>query len=288
MGRSLYADGRTLTQIAAGVLSFITGEGIMKNTFLLIALAFLYIISMCAVAVFAQGPDRLSTPVWTPVKINGRSVDVKNSSFEISRDRTRFTANVGCNNISGKVSERGSSIRFANIIATRKFCGERGVMKNESDFIKALRLVTRSAMRGGTLSLYARNREVLRFKAVENGLPPVKTPIRLETRKWMLSEIAGKAAAGSDAFINFDPAKMSAGGNTSCNVFGGNYKVTGNRLKITGVISTMRACIEDERMVMERQFLDGLRDTDRFEIKGNRLYLYNGRRMLLTFDGIAK
>jgi heat shock protein HslJ len=50
----------------------------------------------------------------------------------------------------------------------------------------------------------------------------------------------------------------------------------------------MRACIEDERMVTEREFLDGLRDTDRYEIKANKLYLYKGRRLLLSFDAAAK
>jgi heat shock protein HslJ len=262
----------------------------MKNTFLLIALTFLYIISICAAAVLAQGPDRLSTQLWTPVRINGRAADIKNGRFEINRGRTRFTANAGCNNISGNVTERGSNIRFTNIVSTRKFCGERGVMKNENDFTKALGSVTRSVVQGGTLTLYARNREVLRFKAAadQNELPPVKTPVRLETRKWMLAAIAGRAVAGSDAFINFDPEKKSAGGNTSCNVFGGNYTVSGTRLKITGVISTMRACIEDERMVTEREFLDGLRDTDRYEIKANKLYLYKGRRLLLSFDAAAK
>jgi heat shock protein HslJ len=62
----------------------------------------------------------------------------------------------------------------------------------------------------------------------------------------------------------------------------------GRELRITETISTMRACIEDERMQVEREFLDGLRRTDRYEIRVNKLILYQGRNLLLTFEGRKK
>jgi heat shock protein HslJ len=86
----------------------------------------------------------------------------------------------------------------------------------------------------------------------------------------------------------FDKNKGSAGGNSSCNVFGGSYTATGRTLKITEVISTMRACIEDDRMSIEREFLDGLRQANRYEIERGKLMLYRNQRLLLTFDGERK
>ena len=113
---------------------------------------------------------------------------------------------------------------------------------------------------------------------------------KLDSRKWMLESIAGEpiSSVGKDAFIVFDPVKRSAGGNTSCNVFGGSYTTKGDKLKITETISTMRACIEDERMNIERGFLDGVRDVDRFQIKGDKLFLYRGKTELLAFTGVDK
>jgi heat shock protein HslJ len=86
----------------------------------------------------------------------------------------------------------------------------------------------------------------------------------------------------------FDKSKNGAGGNTGCNVFGGSYEADGKKIAITEIISTMRACVEDDRMSVERELLDGLRDSNRYEIKGGKLYLYAGQRLLLTLQGEDK
>jgi heat shock protein HslJ len=104
-------------------------------------------------------------------------------------------------------------------------------------------------------------------------------------------ESIGKTPAGEigkQVFINFNAAKGSAGGNSSCNAFGGDYVVTGNSLAFKSIISTMRACIEDNRMSTERSFLDGLQATDRYEIKDGMLNLYKGDTLLLALRGEKK
>ena len=45
----------------------------------------------------------------------------------------------------------------------------------------------------------------------------------------------------------------------------------------------MRACIEDERMNVEREFKNGLENANRFELAGGKLNLYRNRNLLLTF-----
>ena len=50
----------------------------------------------------------------------------------------------------------------------------------------------------------------------------------------------------------------------------------------------MRACEEDGKMQLEREFLDGLRRANRFEIRHNRLQLFRGQRLLLTLRGENK
>ena len=114
--------------------------------------------------------------------------------------------------------------------------------------------------------------------------------LRLEDRKWILESVKGASIpkVGQEAFIVFEPVKGSAGGDTSCNSYGANYKANGDKISITQIISSMRACIEDERMNIEREFLDGLRNADRFEIKADELMLYRHRKLLLTFAGRKK
>ncbi len=103
---------------------------------------------------------------------------------------------------------------------------------------------------------------------------------------WTLHAI-GKRPMGltvKKPFIKFDNVKKSAGGNTGCNGFGGDFRSRGSMISITGVISTMMACEEDDRMGVERGFLDGLQRADRFDVAGNRLRLYRGQTLLLTLD----
>ncbi|HYJ92587.1 MAG TPA: META domain-containing protein, partial [Pyrinomonadaceae bacterium] len=140
-----------------------------------------------------------------------------------------------------------------------------------------------------------RNRLLMEFEAVakaepDDDLKPVADQFGLEERKWVLESIAGSPIPKVDklAFINFDAVKGSAGGDTSCNAFGGDYKTDGKRFSFTHGISTMRACIEDERMNIERQFLDGLRDANRYEVGGEKLMLFHDRKLLLTFIGQPK
>lgn len=113
---------------------------------------------------------------------------------------------------------------------------------------------------------------------------------RLEDKKWVLESIAGKAIvlSASKPFVNFDVAKGSLGGDTGCNVFGGSLAVKDNLIDASNMISTMRACEEDDRMTIERQLLDGLEKADRFEIEGNKLTLFEKNAILLTFVGEKK
>jgi heat shock protein HslJ len=93
---------------------------------------------------------------------------------------------------------------------------------------------------------------------------------------------------GEVPFISFDQAKQSAGGNTGCNLFGGSYTTEGSKLTIKDTFSTMRACIEDNRMDVERAFLDALQSVSAYEIKDGKLFLKNNDSIVLTFVGNSK
>jgi heat shock protein HslJ len=197
----------------------------------------------------------------------------------------------------GSFTSKGNSIRFSRIGTTRMFCTKpAGVMKQEAAFARALGEATRYRISGGTLRIYAGRRQVLRFERVYDtvtGGPAIPVDVNspgLEDRKWVLDQrYSGISVDSAGApFINFDKLKGSAGGNTGCNVFGGSYSVKASNISVTEIISTMRACIEDDRMDVERKFLDGLRKANRFEIKGEELSLYEGSTLMLKFYGRSK
>jgi len=264
----------------------------MKRKYLKSGLKLFVIIGLLSVGVFAQaiGRNDLSARRWELTEIGGKRVYSSKAFLEIDASQNRFGGNAGCNRMFGGVSVSGKNIDFSGIGTTRIFCSQPGVMKLEGDFTRALERVTRFEKTGNNLSLYARNRLVLRFKGTEKSNPDNNASLKLEDKKWVLESIKSRPLPKIETlpFINFDKSKGSAGGNTGCNVFGGNYSVTRDTIAITNLISTMRACIEDERMNVERQFKNGLENANRFEIKDGQLNLYQNRILLLTFRAEIK
>lgn len=279
-----------------------------KNAFLFLRL--LLILALTNISSFAQGdgatktgcgtkpnlPKSNSSPIdskrWNLIEINGEKIESSKASIELNLTEKRFVGNAGCNQMFGEIEINKNEIKFTGIGATKMFCSQEGVMKQETDFLKALGQTTRYAQLGATLEFYAENNLVLKFTSthakVSDDANSVNT--KLEDKKWILVEIAGKLVPKVEEtpFIVFDKTKSSAGGNTGCNSFGGTYKTDGNNISITEIISTQRACVEDERMNIERALLDGLQKANRFEIKAGKLHLYRGDSLLLTFSGEPK
>jgi heat shock protein HslJ len=231
------------------------------------------------------------------VELNGKKVTNSKADIVLKWNTGSMSGNTGCNSMFGSFTSKGNSIRFSGVGTTRMFCSKpAGIMKQEAAVTRALNEATRYQLSGDTLRIYAGRRQVLKFERVYDlvtgKLPKLADDdwIGLEDRKWVLDpEYSGIAVNNSAApFINFDKTKGSAGGNTGCNVFGGSFSVTGDKIAISEIISTMRACIEDDRMDTERKFLDGLRKANRFEIRSNELYLYENFGQVLKFHGRNK
>jgi heat shock protein HslJ len=224
----------------------------------------LAIMTACSAAAFGQG---IYGKQWWLTELNGRNIGSTKAYFEIAARDSRMTGNTGCNRMFGSATVKGKRLTFTRIGMTRMFCsGEPG--RIEGEFTKALESVKRYVLAANRLDLYSGNKRLARLTAGPTA-PDEPSGTSLGDRKWMLETMNGREISGSrkKAFVVFDPAKSIVGGESSCNVYGGTLKVNGNKISITEVISTMRACVEDERMGIERSFLDLLRDADNFKIK---------------------
>lgn len=262
----------------------------MKKLFTNITFLIFAITGIFSLTATAQA-NRLDGEQWNLTHLNGRPVNDTKAFIELNIDNKRLTGNAGCNRMFGSVTANRSSIDFSRIGSTRMACADRDTMRLENEFIRTLERVTSYQTNGRMLKLFRGRQLVAQFKSSdrpnEDNDP---SSGRLEDKKWVLDEIKESPIpkVRETAFISFDAVKKSAGGNTSCNGFGGSYTANGSKLRIFDVIHTMRACIEDQRMNVEGGMLSGLQDTNRYEIRGNRLYLYRGNDLLLTFRGERK
>ena len=102
--------------------------------------------------------------------------------------------------------------------------------------------------------------------------------------KWTLKKThdsTGVTEVYTKAFIKFNEAKKSAGGNGSCNNFGSSIELKGHTIHFSDIFSTKMYCegVQDIEDIFFRQ----LAKVNRFAISGKTLRLYQGEELLLEF-----
>jgi len=103
--------------------------------------------------------------------------------------------------------------------------------------------------------------------------------------KWSLKKIHTGGAAeavNTNAFIQFNAEKKSAGGNGSCNSFGSSFTVNGKQISFKNIFSTKMYCEGVQQT--EDAFFKQLEKVNRFETGAKTLLLYNGDEILLEFQ----
>lgn len=229
---------------------------------------------------------------WKAVELSSIKVSSERAFLEFAPSEKRFTGNAGCNRMFGRFETNGTRIKFFGIGQTRALCVQADVMKLERNFIRALQQATRFTQTSDSLLLYAGNNLLVKFSGSTNKISGNQNAnsMTLENKKWILTATVAKSELKlqNPPFLVFDVERGSVGGETGCNAFGGSYKTDGKNINITNIISTFRACLEEERMSVEREFLRSLQKINRYEMRAETLNLYQGDNLLLTFDAREK
>lgn len=111
-----------------------------------------------------------------------------------------------------------------------------------------------------------------------------QTPSSLYETKWLLKKMhtdSGIEVVNTKAFIKFDEAKQSAGGNGSCNSFGSTTSIEKNKISFKNIFSTKMYCADVQQT--EDKHFNLLGKVNRFEVKDNLLTLYLDKEVLLEF-----
>lgn len=101
--------------------------------------------------------------------------------------------------------------------------------------------------------------------------------------EWILQDnnVAQSGLNSEPITLIFDAeAENRVNGFAGCNWYSGSYSVTENIIEFSQMASTKRACPD---LALEDEFLKLLNDVDRFEIRGNNLYLYKDKLLYLHF-----
>jgi len=94
----------------------------------------------------------------------------------------------------------------------------------------------------------------------------------LEGTSWSLVEVNGAPiVAGTVPTLVFEADR--AGGNGSCNTFGGDYKVENGKLTFGPIVSTLMYC--EGYMDQESAYLSALHEAAEYQIQGGNLHIMN-------------
>jgi heat shock protein HslJ len=251
------------------------------------------IISIIGIAIFAiigHAQTAISGARWELTELNGRKVTNSRAFIEFDVSASRLSGNAGCNRMFGGYELAGQRFKAKQVGTTRMACTGNGVARAETEFLEALKNSGRLRRSGDTLTIRtAGEGAVLRFRRAGRHERELVTS-DLTGKRWVLRSIGGESVnLRQDApFLNFDASKGSAGGNSGCNSFGGDYEASGASIKFSNLFQTMRACEFEDRMMVERGFMSALEAADRFRIEGSMLQILKGAKVLLEFAGVAK
>ena len=108
--------------------------------------------------------------------------------------------------------------------------------------------------------------------------------VELKNTSWRLVSFGTEIPlAGSEMTANFSSNEIQ--GNASCNHYFGDYKITRDKITITGLGWTEMACLEPEGIMEQEQSLMGLLSkAAEFTLQGNTLQIKTSAGDILVFE----
>lgn len=113
-------------------------------------------------------------------------------------------------------------------------------------------------------------------------------PPGLANTSWKLESYGPKGAEtpaldGNPVTLTFED-ESKAGGSGGCNSYGGQYAVKDGALSFGRVFSTMMACVDQNAMQQETDFLSALNSAGSYRLNGDRLSIeYGSGQGVLNF-----
>jgi heat shock protein HslJ len=226
------------------------------------------ILAACATA---GGGGDLSGKVWALTELMGKPpVSGTGISAEFSSDG-KISGSAGCNRYSGTYNVSGNSITISSSMATTMMICDQPVMDQESAYLKALAEAKTFEVKGDTFTLTGADKTSLAsYKAQSQDLSGTSwEPTGVNNGKQAVVSLL----AGTTLTANFGK-DGTLSGNAGCNTYSGGYKVTGDKITIGPLISSMKSC-SDPAGVMEQetQYLAALQSATSYQIEGNVLQL---------------
>ncbi|MBB5235282.1 META domain-containing protein [Deinococcus budaensis] len=171
----------------------------------------------------------------------------------------RVSGSGGCNRLSGSVRASGDALTFGPLAVTRMACAP-AVNAQEQTFLTVLGTpglrvnvqglgltltVPSGPLAGQTLVF--RRAGLTGGAALRDPTPPAAPAPTARDGLYRLTGVNGQPVPHTPQPVTLSLEGARLGGNDGCNSFGGEYRLVGGRLSLTGpLVGTLRACPEPE------------------------------------------
>ncbi|MDO9326146.1 MAG: META domain-containing protein [Methanoregula sp.] len=197
------------------------------------------------------------------------------------------SGSAGCNRYFSTYDVKGTTITLGPAGSTMMYCGQPGVMEQESTYLALFNQAKTFSNDGDRLYLFdAKGTKILSFA---KSIPP--EPKSLVKTNWTLASVHTANAVSSviaDTTVTAvfgDDGRVS--GSAGCNCYFATYDVKGTTITIGQAGSTRMYCGQPGVMEQETTYLKHLNNTRSYTLEGNSLALFDetGGR-ILTFSAI--
>ncbi len=179
----------------------------------------------------------------------------------------------GCNGYGGDYTAAGDRLTFGMLVSTLMAC-DGPAMTQESAFLDALgRTASYAIDEAGQLVLTLSDGGTLRFAPMP----------KLTDSRWELLSLNGEAPLPGK-LITLTLYWDELSGDSGCNSYGANYTAKNGVFTISPVMSTFRACIEDEFNAQEMAYLTALQSVTAYSLTADTLTL-TGIKTTTSADG---
>jgi len=196
----------------------------------------------------------------------------------------KLSGTAGCNHYFASYEVKGTSVTIGHAGSTLMYCGEPGVMDQESTYLSLLGQAESVVVTDDRLTLSdAKGKVILMFTRT---IPPAPQP--LVGTNWTLesfhtADAVSSVISGTTINAVFgEDGKVS--GSAGCNRYFAPYTASAPSLSIGPAGSTKMYCSEPGVMQQESTYLSRLSQAKTYTIKGERLNLADGKGIaILTF-----
>ncbi len=202
---------------------------------------------------------------------DGTDLGVPTTDIVVTADFAagRMSGNSGCNSYSTNYAASGDELTLGPAVGTRMAC-EPGAMAVESAFLALLPKVTTFAVTDSTLAMKdADGTTILAFEAVDGTEAIVGS---WEATGYYTGTAITSVIVGSTLTADF--AAKEVQGESGCNSFGGPYTLTGQKIVLGPLRSTLKACTDPALQTQEQHYVAALEMSTTFLVSGDRLELF--------------